>query len=108
MIVGGPNNRDDFHIQTGEELFFQIKGDMDLDVFEKNKTRIQIKEGSIFLLPHNIPHSPQRYDSTIGLVIERTRSKKEIDHLRWYNSKGTIIYNESFYCENLGTQLKPI
>lgn len=36
----------------------------------------------MFLLPARIPHSPQRYADTVGLVIERERLKTEIDGLR--------------------------
>lgn len=36
----------------------------------------------IFLLPARIPHSPQRYADTVGLVIERKRQKTEMDGLR--------------------------
>lgn len=36
----------------------------------------------MFLLPARIPHSPQRYANTVGLVIERERLKTEIDGLR--------------------------
>ena len=36
----------------------------------------------IFLLPAGVPHSPQRFANTVGLVIERRRLKTELDALR--------------------------
>ena len=38
---------------------------------------IKINENEIFLLPPKIPHSPQRFENTIGLVIERRRRQNE-------------------------------
>lgn len=34
MVVGGPNQRKDFHVEKGEELFYMLIGDMDLDIME--------------------------------------------------------------------------
>ena len=52
MIVGGPNARKDYHIEDGEELFFQIEGDIVVKVIEGGKPRdVVLKEGDIFLLP---------------------------------------------------------
>ena len=110
MIVGGPNKRDDFHIEEGEELFMQLKGPMELHVMKEGKRqKIPIAESHIFLLPRHIPHSPQRFADTIGIVFERTRAPSELDALRWYipNTADTL-YEETFHCEDLGTQLKPI
>ena len=110
MIVGGPNTRKDYHIDPGEEFFFQIEGDMVLKVIEKGEPRdITIKEGEIYLLSALVPHSPQRFPNTVGMVVERLRRPDERDHLRWYCEEcGEILYDESFHCTNLGTQLKPI
>lgn len=36
----------------------------------------------IFLLPAGVPHSPQRFADTVGLVIERRRLETELDGLR--------------------------
>jgi len=59
MVVGGPNSREDYHIEEGEELFLMLKGSMVLDVIEIGKKRsIEIKEGEYFLLPGGVPHSP--------------------------------------------------
>lgn len=110
MIVGGPNQRDDFHVEEGEELFMQLKGSMELHVMRDNsRKKVPIKESHMFLLPKHVPHSPQRFSNTLGIVFERTRKSAELDTLRWYYpGTDTVLYEEMFHCEDLGTQLKPI
>jgi 3-hydroxyanthranilate 3,4-dioxygenase len=112
MIVGGPNAREDFHIEEGEELFYMLKGDMVLDVIERGRKRsVPIREGELFLLPPRIPHSPQRRAGTVGLVLERERLERELDGLRWYvpGEEGSrVLYQEWFHCTDLGSQLKPV
>ncbi|XP_072533807.1 3-hydroxyanthranilate 3,4-dioxygenase [Salminus brasiliensis] len=110
MFVGGPNIRKDYHIEEGEELFYQIRGDMVLKVVENGKHKdVHIREGEMFLLPARIPHSPQRQANTVGLVVERRRLHSETDCLRYYVDNSTdILFERWFYCENLGTQLVPV
>ena len=110
MVVGGPNRRKDFHVEDGEEFFYQVEGDITVRVMEEGGPRdIEIREGEIFLLPSGIPHSPQRPANMVGLVIERQRRPGEIDHLRWYcESCGEVLHDAAFELEDLGTQLKPL
>ncbi|XP_046849038.1 3-hydroxyanthranilate 3,4-dioxygenase-like isoform X2 [Xenia sp. Carnegie-2017] len=110
MFVGGPNSRKDFHIEEGEELFYMVKGNMCLKVKEQGKPKdIIIKEGEVFLLPCHIPHSPQRFPNTIGMVIEREREKGEQDCLRYYcEDDTTTLFEKWFYCADLGKDLVPI
>jgi 3-hydroxyanthranilate 3,4-dioxygenase len=104
MFIGGPNQRPDYHINEGEELFFQLKGPLDLKIAEHNQPKIvRVEEGQMFCLPPRVPHSPQRYADTCGLVIERERLPTETDALRWLK----ILYEKFFHCYDLGTQLKP-
>ena len=71
MVVGGPNSRKDYHVDPVEEFFYQLEGDMILKVMEDGRSiDIEIKEGEIFLLPKYVPHSPQRFENTVGLVVE--------------------------------------
>jgi 3-hydroxyanthranilate 3,4-dioxygenase len=110
MVVGGPNRRKDFHIEEGEEFFYQIEGDITVRIKENGETKdISIKEGEMFLLPARVPHSPQRPAGTVGMVIERQRKTGELDHLCWYcESCGEVLHDAAFQLEDLGTQLKPI
>lgn len=93
MVVGGPNSRQDYHVNEGEEFFYQLEGNIVLKVIEDGKpVDIPIREGEIFLLPPRVPHSPQRPANSVGLVIERQRREKELDGFQWY-------------CENCGNKL---
>ncbi|HEV8358685.1 MAG TPA: 3-hydroxyanthranilate 3,4-dioxygenase [Gemmatimonadales bacterium] len=110
MAVGGPNARKDFHVEEGEEFFYQVEGDITLRIIENGKLReIPIRQGEMFLLPPLIPHSPQRPANTVGLVIERRRAGTERDHLRWFcENCGEMLYDSDFQLVDLAKQLKPI
>lgn len=97
MIIGGPNIRKDYHDDPGEEFFYQLEGDMVLRVIEDGKPKdIRIKEGEIFLLPPHIHHSPQRFENTVGLVIERKRHEGELDGFVWYCDECHSKIHEEF------------
>lgn len=108
MIIGGPNERTDYHINTTPEWFYQYKGEMTLRVVDEGVFRdIPIKEGESFLLPANVPHSPVRFRNTVGIVVEQDRPKTVEDHMRWYCSKcQAICYEAGFHMADLGTQVK--
>lgn len=110
MVVGGPNTRTDYHINGGEEFFYQLEGDMVLKVIEDGKpVDLTIREGEIFLLPPDVPHSPRRPAGTVGLVIERRRSSDELDGLAWYcESCGEKLYEERFHLHDIETQFPPV
>ena len=110
MVVGGPNSRKDYHYDPGEEFFYQIEGDMLLKTQQNGKVvDVPIREGEIFLLPSNVPHSPQRFADTVGLVIERKRRPEENDGLMWYCDEcNTKLYEEYFHLDNIETQLPPV
>ncbi|GAM27985.1 hypothetical protein SAMD00019534_111610, partial [Acytostelium subglobosum LB1] len=112
MIVGGPNQRTDYHINQTDEFFYQFKGDMILKVVDNGVHKdVRIREGECFLLPGNTPHSPQRYRDTIGLVLEQKRTPASIDRLTWYcDHCHELLYEESFNVKtlDLGLELKPI
>lgn len=110
MIVGGPNVRRDFHVNPTDEWFYQLTGPMVLTIIDKCGTQkhIPINEGEHFLLPPNIPHSPQRFPDTIGLVMEARRPEGMLDRLTYYCPKcQNINFTDAFVCNDLGTQLRP-
>lgn len=110
MVVGGPNNRTDYHYNESEEFFYQLEGDMILRIQENGKAvDVPIKEGEILLLPGKVPHSPQRFENTVGLVIEKIRKEGEKDGLQWYCEKcNHKLYEEYFHMENIMTQMQGV
>lgn len=110
MVVGGPNSRTDYHVNSGEEFFYQVEGNIVLNVIDDGTPEsISIREGEIFLLPPGVPHSPQRPANTVGLVIERKRMPGELDGFVWFCEKcGQQLYEEFFELTNIVTQFPPI
>ena len=112
QIVGGPNARTDYHINTTPEWFYQYRGSMLLKVVDPStdpplKRDIIIEEGSMFLLPPNVPHNPVRFANTVGIVLEQRRPDDSVDKLRWYcEGCGEIVDEAAFHCTDLGTQIK--
>lgn len=107
MIVAGPNNRTDFHINPTEEIFYQLEGEICLRVSEDGSFEdIAIKEGELFLLPAGLAHAPIRGANTIGLVVEKKRKANEHDIFCWFCQKcHHRIYQETVFIDDIVGQL---
>ena len=110
MVVGGPNSRTDYHWDPGEELFYQLEGDMLLKTVQEGKiVDIPIRAGEMMLLPPGVPHSPQRYADTVGVVIERRRRPEEQDGFMWFCANcGHKLYEEFLHVSDIVAQLPPV
>lgn len=99
MIVGGPNARKDYHYNESEELFYQLRGDITVKIQEDGKpVDVVIKEGEMFLLPANIPHSPIRGENTVGLVVEKVRKgTNDKDGLLWFCDNCNNKLHETYF-----------
>ena len=109
MVVGGPNNRKDYHYNETPEFFYQVEGDIVLKIIDKGTPKdVHIKEGDIYLLPPKVPHSPQRGANTVGLVIEYKRPEGMRDALLWFcENCVTKLYEEDFTVKNIETDITP-
>ena len=102
MVVGGPNQRTDYHYDEGPEFFYQLEGEMVLKVQDRGVRDIPIRAGEVFYLPPRVPHSPQRMPNSIGLVVERRRLPHEQDGLMWYCERcNTRLYTEMFTLQDV-------
>ena len=62
------------------EFFYQVEGDMVLKIIDDKgeMVDVEINEGDIYLLPAKVPHSPQRKENTVGLVIEYPSFRRNV------------------------------
>jgi 3-hydroxyanthranilate 3,4-dioxygenase len=111
-VVGGPNQRRDFHDDPTEEFFYQLKGDIALRVIEevgKPPVEIPIREGEVFLLPKHMRHSPQRGANTIGMVVEMPRPDGAVDAFEWYCPKcHQLVHRAEVKLKSIVKDLPPL
>lgn len=111
MVVGGPNARTDFHIDPYEELFYQIRGNMHVNVMTPDGPEtVHIREGQMWLLPANTPHSPQRpEEGSVGLVVERIRPEGVLERFLWYCPEcSAVVHEVELQVRDIVTDLPPI
>ena len=117
FVSGGPNTRNDFHVNPTEELFYQLKGDIAVRVRPLDGSEphdIVVKEGEMFLLPRWVPHRPQRPAGTVGLIMEFPRGidalgNPQKDALRWYcPSCDAPVYEAQWILRKIDEDLKII
>jgi len=110
MVVGGPNARKDYHVDPGQEFFYQLEGDMVLKTMQDGRAvDLPIREGEVLLIPPLLPHSPQRGSNTVGLVVERARRPGELDGFQWYCERcGERLYEEFFTLTDIEQQFPAV
>lgn len=96
-VVGGPNQRTDFHDDPYEEYFHQFRGSAYLLVLDRGRyERIALNEGDVFLLPAHVRHSPQRPQAgSLCTVIERSRPVGVRDAFEWYCARCATLVQRS-------------
>jgi 3-hydroxyanthranilate 3,4-dioxygenase len=107
-VVGGPNRRHDYHDDPLEELFYQFRGNAYLSIMtDEGPRRVDLLEGSIFLLPPHVRHSPQRPEAgSLCLLVERTRPPELLDAFEWYCPKcHALLHRAEMHVADLGRQL---
>jgi len=111
MILRGPNARLDFHVEPGDEFFYQIEGDIELHIKPPDEGRqvVKIREGEIFLCPGGLPHSPRRGADTWGLVIERKRQSEETEEFVWFCERcDEKVNSQTVFQGNIAAQVARI
>jgi 3-hydroxyanthranilate 3,4-dioxygenase len=110
QVVGGPNSRTDYHDDVGPELFYQLEGEMVLKTIQNaRRVDIPIRAGEIFMLPPRVPHSPQRFADTVGIVVERVRKPDELDGFMWFCAEcDNKLYEEFLHVGDIVADLPPV
>jgi 3-hydroxyanthranilate 3,4-dioxygenase len=110
MVIGGPNSRQDYHVDPGQEFFYQLEGDIVLRTVQGGRrVDVPIRQGEVLLLPADVPHSPQRPANTVGLVVERRRQPGERDGFQWYcENCGRLLHEEFIELTDIEKQLPPV
>ena len=111
QVVGGPNQRVDFHDDPGEEFFYQLRGDMVLKVHDAGRVHdVPIRAGEVFLLPAHLRHSPQRPEAgSVGLVVENARRPEDRDGFEWFCFEcGALVHRVEIAIADIVRDLPPL
>jgi 3-hydroxyanthranilate 3,4-dioxygenase len=110
MVVAGPNARKDYHYNETEEFFYQLEGNITVNVQVDGEVRsLDLGPGDMMTVPAKVPHSPVRHEGSIGLVVERKREGcGYTDGLLWFcDSCNHKLHETYFELKNIETDFLP-
>ena len=110
-VVGGPNQRSDFHDDPIEEFFYQFKGNAYLLLWDRGRyERVDLKEGDMFLMAPHTLHSPQRPEAgSLCLVVERQRPAGQQDAFQWSCAHcGNVVQRYELQLQSIVADLPPV
>ncbi len=110
-VVGGPNQRTDYHDDPSEEFFYQFKGNAYLNIWDDGRyDRVNLSEGDLFLMPAHLKHSPQRPEpGSLCLVVEHTRPAGERDAFLWTCARcASLVQRIEVLLQSIVTDLPPV
>ena len=112
QVVGGPNERYDFHVDPYEEWFYQVHGNMHVNVIDNDASaRSHISEGETWLLPGTPRPAPARPEPgyAVGLVIERIREEGTLERFQWYCPNcSALVHDVELQVRDLVEDLPPM
>jgi 3-hydroxyanthranilate 3,4-dioxygenase len=111
QVIGGGNQRVDFHDDPAQEFFYQLQGDMILKIMDDGVVYdVPIREGDVFLLPPHVRHSPQRpVPDSVGLVVEGQRKPGDRDGFEWYCFEcGHLVHRVEITLKSIVQDLPPL
>ena len=103
MVIGGPNARNDFHVTDSEEYFYQLEGDIVVQIYQDGRiVNVPVREGETFFIPGGVPHGPTRPPGTIGVVVELRRPPGETEHQQFYCPEcHALVHDNEFDCADI-------
>jgi 3-hydroxyanthranilate 3,4-dioxygenase len=89
MLQHGPTSDQQFHVNQGDEIFYQVEGELNFHYFtpEGKRELMVVGPGEMFHLTRDVPHSPRRPPGSWTLVVERKRRPDERDGWLWFCEK---------------------
>ena len=110
-VVGGPNQRSDFHDDPHEEYFHQFRGTAYLLLWDRGRfDRVTLNQGDTFLLPAHVRHSPQRPEAgSLCTVIERARAEGVKDGFEWACARcGSLVVRKEVQLQSIVSDLPKV
>ena len=112
QVVGGPNQRTDFHVDPYEEWFYQIKGDMHVNLMTDEGARTDRHPRGRDVAAARATSRTRRSGprpAPSGMVIERVREEGTLEKFQWYCAEcASLVHEVELQVRDIVADLPPV